>query len=1162
MAHGARNGTLVPGPSRDDIAPGSLKVCSVNSDPRLTLPETAKDPNDLWQPEERSRRGRIRCAGAGPPALVLFLGLPGVESCLQIPADAVASRLRRRPLRDFDATLGFPGEGHARRRARRSAVHLAFWNACTLHEAYAVRADGALAARGDIGKMDMLLGALSARQVYACGIAEHRLRGTAVEAMQGGWHFLRNCTGAPSGDGYRGGVGLLLCPEAARRWREHGSVVNLEYQWAVSADLPLPDGTLVSAVAFRWPPLRPGGGAAEAEAQRRRTEAIREVHNLLVGLPAGRPVLLSGDANGCPGAESLAGVAGGLGQGPLTAGGEELLEFAAEHDLRLMGTYFPKAAGRGLTWWHPGTKEGYCLDHVMVRARDARWVTDVEPKALAECCSDHRLVLYAVNTRRGRGAHARRGKRASASAAAARVRHDTAKLRDDGVRAAFEDAVADGVANLQPVSAGNQSLDAAERELTAALRSAADAVLGPRASRRRLGWKAEHAGEIRAMAEARRELAARDDLTAPQQAAARREMRAEQQAELRRLAAAWWDRQLEQLHGGRGLPSLRAVEQLERGAGLAREPKRSGSELLGRDGKPLCGHDARLARWREHFASLFAEESKVDLDYIRAAVPRRETLSQFDAAPTRAEYAEAVRSLKKNKAAGADGVVAELLQAGGEAFHDLFFDLVAVCWERGEVPAAWRDALMVPLPKPKGDLRLCDSWRGISLLAVPGKILACIVARRVTQIAEGVLGESANGFRAGRGTMDCVALARALLHHVNASADRTLHCVFVDLRKAFDKVHRAGLWTVLERQGVPPRLLAVLRALHDGMLAQVRVDGSLSDSFPVRTGVRQGCLVAPALLNLFYAAVLDEWRRQAPADITITFSVDGDLQRCRKRQLKRGEQMAIGDTVYADDTSLFASSWESMQRRWFRYTDVVGRFGLVIAHTKTKVLTAGRDDSGGWPLAADARRQAELGPWLRLEGVDRFNLLGSIVQSDGHLDAEIAARLRSAGAAWRRLRQTCFSGSLLAPQRRYRLFSVFVLTRLLYGAELWYNLPAPLLHRVEQFYNRCVRAICGHTRWTMWQGHISDNTLRRRCGAPELLELLDRGVLRWVGHCARMSATRTSFRLMSARVAEWPPRTSGNSVVKDPRGGRIGDAARRFGIDRQVLFHAAQDAER
>ncbi len=47
---------------------------------------------------------------------------------------------------------------------------------------------------------------------------------------------------------------------------------------------------------------------------------------------------------------------------------------------------------------------------------------------------------------------------------------------------------------------------------------------------------------------------------------------------------------------------------------------RAAAELCARDGTILCGHEARLVRWREHFAALFAEESQGDLAYIMVAI--------------------------------------------------------------------------------------------------------------------------------------------------------------------------------------------------------------------------------------------------------------------------------------------------------------------------------------------------------------------------------------------------------------------------------------------------------------------------------------------------------------------------------------------------------------
>ena len=41
--------------------------------------------------------------------------------------------------------------------------------------------------------------------------------------------------------------------------------------------------------------------------------------------------------------------------------------------------------------------------------------------------------------------------------------------------------------------------------------------------------------------------------------------------------------------------------------------------------------------------------------------------------------------------------------------------------------------------------------------------------------------------------------------------------VFIDLKKAYDSVPRAGLWLVLLRLGVPQKLVNVIHAFHDNM---------------------------------------------------------------------------------------------------------------------------------------------------------------------------------------------------------------------------------------------------------------------------------------------------------------------------------------------------------
>ena len=82
-------------------------------------------------------------------------------------------------------------------------------------------------------------------------------------------------------------------------------------------------------------------------------------------------------------------------------------------------------------------------------------------------------------------------------------------------------------------------------------------------------------------------------------------------------------------------------------------------------------------------------------------------------------------------------------------------------------------------------------------------------------------------------------------------------------------------------------------------------------------------------------------------------------------------------------------------------------------------MTAGCNDSGGFLLAAHEAHQDQLGPYRCVEDVLHFPLLGSEVQHDGELDAEVAARLCAAGAAWARFKPTCFSGRNLSARRKY-----------------------------------------------------------------------------------------------------------------------------------------------
>lgn len=88
--------------------------------------------------------------------------------------------------------------------------------------------------------------------------------------------------------------------------------------------------------------------------------------------------------------------------------------------------------------------------------------------------------------------------------------------------------------------------------------------------------------------------------------------------------------------------------------------------------------------------------------------------------------------------------------------------------------------------------------------------------------------------------------------------NKGLYATSVDLTKAFDTVSRTGLWLILERLGCPPKFLQMVIQLHENQRSQIRLNGDLSEPFPISNGVKQGCVLAPTLFSIFFSMLLKQ----------------------------------------------------------------------------------------------------------------------------------------------------------------------------------------------------------------------------------------------------------------------------------------------------------------
>jgi len=107
---------------------------------------------------------------------------------------------------------------------------------------------------------------------------------------------------------------------------------------------------------------------------------------------------------------------------------------------------------------------------------------------------------------------------------------------------------------------------------------------------------------------------------------------------------------------------------------------------------------------------------------------------------------------------------------------------------------------------------------------------------------------------------------------------------------------------VLLKYGVPPKLVRVLIAMHKTVLVKFDVDGVTQTLLSI-IGVKQGDLLGPPLFVVYICAIMETWRSEHSYPLC-AFRSRADFKLTGRRPTTAGEEFAIVDSEYADDTGL------------------------------------------------------------------------------------------------------------------------------------------------------------------------------------------------------------------------------------------------------------------
>lgn len=898
--------------------------------------------------------------------------------------------------------------------------------------------------------------------------------------------------GLPVGSRKIHGVGFAIKNELVSRL--HGlplgtseRLMSLEYQ--------LPDKTFVCVISAYAPTLDSDEHSKDV--------FYEQLENTIRQVPKHHRLIILGDFNARVGKqdELWPGTIGRNGMGNANSNGELLLTKCTEHGLVITNTVFRQKNKYKGTWQHPRSRHWHLIDYAIVRKKQLKEVKITKAVTHVENWTDHRLVLSRMSMQL-------QPRFIGTSKKAHRLRLNLERISTPNITEDLQKTTLERIASVE--TANENEPETLWTTLRDVFYESSEAVLGTTRTRKQPDWYHENSELIKDILDSKHN-AFQSLQNSPNDTMAQaryREIKKRAQKEIRTIKNAWWCTKAEEIQAYADQHDqhnfFNAIKEIY---GVT---KKKVCPIKDASGNLLSKEDEIRARWKEHYSTILNMESNVDPSVLNR-IPQYEPNQSLDREISAEEIKLAINSLKNNKAPGSDNIPAEVYKALGDVAIEplkLAFNLI---WATGKVPQDFRDAKIVNLFKNKGSASDCGNYRGISLLSTGGKILARIMASRLIKHVDRITPESQSGFRPGRGTIDLIFTLRQLQEKVKEQQCQ-MYVAFVDLTKAFDSVNRDTLWLVMERFGVPGRFLNVCKSLHQNNWSSVLYNGESTEAFQTNTGVRQGCVLAPILFNIFVTAlsmIVDS--KLLARGMEVRYRFDGGLFNIRRLKAKTRTKF-LTDLQYADDCGLTSDSVENLQATLVTFDWAYKALGLKINVGKTKIMST--------PQNAP-RADVSIGD-ERLDYVEHFNYLGSIMNTKANIDDEIQNRVGAASRAFWSLRERVFDNHNLSIKTKAAVYRAVIIPTMTYACETWttYKRHLKTLNKLQQ---RQLRQI---TR-TKWFHKVSNRAVLERTNCESIDVLVGRAQLRWVGHVQRMPENRLPKCVLYGELAHGPRRQGG-----------------------------------
>ncbi len=944
-------------------------------------------------------------------------------------------------------------------------------------------------------KKHLIIKQLQKHRIQVAALSETAIYDSGISTI-GDYTMIHS--GASSTNKTRSAHGVAICldKQATTAWKNLGAIwepVNERILMVRLRSSPV-NVTLIAA----YSPVNPNGQQMAINAS---DSFYADLQRTINTAPSNDLLLIIGDFNARVGKQqhqTSRKVVGPHAVDQINENGQRLIDFCAANNLIISNTFFQHKTAHQMTWMHPGNKKWHMLDYTLVNRKFRSSVEDVRVHrtAAGTIGTDHHLLRTKLKF------HLKSRKKQSKKQ---NIRLDRKKLKNEQFIKAFQTEL---INRPTPSTSTNANINQKYSEFVDYVNDISKKIFEVDSNGKKqkewltneimetvdkkgqafLDWQNHRGTNLERQYRSKYHLLRSkvNKLIETRKVEYWDEISMEIETAIKQHDPATAYAMIRRLRGGR-----KNVENLP---------------IQDKQGNLLLNSQERLCRWKEYYQELLNVPSNVNPSIlIQIPIPTISSTEQLrqDKLPSIDEVQQAIKQMKNGKAPGNDNISADVLKAGGSPMvkwlHEIFVDI----WHNEQIVDDWTTAILIRLYKNKGDKRICDNYRGISLLVVASKVFSRIILNRVQDLLNKQLLEEQAGFRNNRSTIDQIFILKMTMEK-SRDYNKPLFMCFIDIQKAYDSINRDLLWQICKHYGLTSKIIRMLQLLYKNTRAQVRINGELSDSFDIETGVLQGGITSCILFNILFdflmRRVIDKVNVMGVTGIKLAYGSNDFLHTDRDNY----EDFHLLALLYADDLVVMCDNALDLEIFIETFEQITQELGMTMSVKKTCIMTLKqlREDAARRVIKDQEVPVPNMHINIRnqtIEIVDQFSYLGCYVTRDQSSEKEIETRLSNASTAFNMLRHVIWYRKTISIDAKLRFFRACVLPVLLYGSEVWSTTVAQE-RRLNTFYFKCIRTIIG----VNLGDRISNDKLLQLTGQPYLNDILRRNRLRWFGHANRM----------------------------------------------------------